>query len=99
MITNDSSEEEYSFVGEISAGHGTTPLEYIYYESPMLVDTDYTPFTAIFKRQLGVAPFVAFRNSNQSYRYISLLWHILHRYTVKCLIAACTFLPEKNQYM
>jgi len=52
MITNDSSEEEYSFVGAISAGHGTTPLEYIYYESSMLVDTDHKPLTAIFKDSL-----------------------------------------------
>lgn len=49
MITNDSSEEEYSFVRAISAGHGPTPLEYIYYESPLLVDTDHKPFTAILK--------------------------------------------------
>jgi len=52
MITNDSSEEEYSFVGAISAGHSTTPLEYIYYESAMLADTDHKPFTAIFKDNL-----------------------------------------------
>lgn len=95
MITNDSSEEEYSYVVAISAGHGITPLEYIYYESPMLVDTDHKPFTAIF-RQLGVALCATFRNSSQSSRYMSLLWHILHRCICK-MLNCCMHLSNRKK--
>lgn len=52
MITNYCSEEEHSFVRAISAGHGAIPLEYIYYESPTLVDTDHKTYTAIFSDRL-----------------------------------------------
>lgn len=96
MITNDSSEEEYSFVGAISAGHGTTPLEYIYYESPVLADTDHKPFTAIFKDSLECC---LQKLKPKLYIYIFALAYTAPVYlSVKCLIAACTFLPEKKMY-
>lgn len=78
MITNDSSEEEYSFAGAISAGHGTTPLEYIYYESPMLADTDHKPFTTIFKDNLERHTLLSSENQAKALdRYFSLAYTTL----------------------
>lgn len=97
MITNDSSEEEYSFVGAISAGHGTTPLEYIYCESPMLADTDHKPFTAIFKDSLEWHSCCLQKLKPKLQTYIfALAYPPLLYLFVKCLIAACTFPREKQ---
>lgn len=49
MITNSPSDEESSLVGAIGARHGATPLECIYYCSPMVVDTDDESFLPFFK--------------------------------------------------
>lgn len=77
MITNDFSEDEYSFAGAISAGHGTTSLQY---KSPMLVDTEHKPFTAIFKNNLEWQYLQPSETQAKAPDTYLLLWHILHGY-------------------
>lgn len=77
MITNDSSEEEYSSAGAISAGHGTTPLEY---KSPTLIDTGHKPFTAIFKNNLEWQYLQPSETQAKAPDIYLLLWHTLHAY-------------------